>query len=258
MFLRRRTIKYSDYISHYAIDAYDITATEDMGHSFKHTERRRMQVISRMVPGAGVRKVLDIGCGNGELSEILVRRGMNVISTDLGFNSIQRASLKINDRLKLRPPGDASIRFVQGDIYRLPYDDSSFDAVVASEIVEHLDNPRDAVSEVARVLRPGGYFIVSTPYKEQLRYTLCIHCNEKTPVNAHLHSFDEKILEDILAGAGFTVSRISKYSSRFAELFRIPGLTFFLPYAAWRLLDIVMCGLLGKQSFIVIKAKHIE
>ncbi|MFC1541690.1 class I SAM-dependent methyltransferase [Candidatus Latescibacterota bacterium] len=227
-----------------------------MEHSLKHAERRRMQVISRMVPQADVRRVLDIGCGNGELSEILVRRGMNVVSTDLGFDSIRRASEKINGRLERRPPRDASIRFVQGDIYRLPYDDSSFDAVVASEILEHLDNPQGAVSEVFRVLRPGGYFIVSTPYKELLRYTLCIHCNEKTPVNAHLHSFDEKVLGDMLAGAGFTVSGISKYSSRFAELFRIPGMTFILPYAAWRLLDIIMCGLLGKQSFIVIKAKR--
>ena len=110
-----------------------------------------------MVPCDGVKNVLDIGCGNGELSEHLVGRGMNVTSTDLGFDSIRRASEKINGRLELRPPKDSSIRFVQGDIYRLPYGDASFDAVVASEIIEHLENPPDAFSEVARVLKPGGY-----------------------------------------------------------------------------------------------------
>lgn len=141
-----------------------------------------MQVISRMFSNVGAARILDIGCGNGELSEILIRRGMNVVSTDLGFDSIRRASRIINDRLARRKSSSGlnpSVRFVQGDIYRLPYGDSSFDAVVASEIIEHLDNPMDAFSEAARVLRPGGYLIISTPYKEILRYTLCIHCNKK-------------------------------------------------------------------------------
>ena len=76
-------------------------------------------------------------------------------------------------------------------MYRLPFRGGSFDMVVASEIVEHLENPQGAMLEAARVLRPGGYLVVSTPYRESLKYTLCIHCNKKTPVNAHLHSFDE-------------------------------------------------------------------
>jgi ubiquinone/menaquinone biosynthesis C-methylase UbiE len=229
-----------------------------MGHAFRHSERRRIQLISKMVPGAGVKNVLDIGCGNGELSEILVRRGMNVISTDLGFDSIRRASEKINARLSRRPRQDSPIRFVQGDIYRLPYDDASFDAVVASEIIEHLENPREAFSEVARVLKSGGYFIVATPYMEKLQYTLCIHCNEKTPVNAHLHSFDENALTDMLSGAGLAADGSKKYSSKYAAMFGMAGLTFFLPYAFWRAVDSILCGLLGKQSHIAIKAQRID
>ena len=223
--------------------------TEEMGHFVMHSERRRLQVISRLLPKAGISRVLDVGCGNGELSEILSNRGLSVTATDLGFDSIHRASSKIIKK-------NLKIPFVQGDIYRLPYDDHIFDAVVASEIVEHLEKPQDAMLEVARVLRPGGYFICSTPYRERLRYTICIHCNKKTPVNAHLHSFDDKVFGNLLKEAGFSIEKITKFSNRFAEYFGIPGITFKLPYVIWRFIDTFFCGLLGKQSFMVIRAKY--
>jgi len=223
--------------------------TGDMVYFFKHSERRRMQIVSKFVPKAEILRVLDIGCGIGELSEILVNRGLNVFATDLGFDSIARASSRIKKK-------NLKISFVQGDIYRLPYHDCSFDAVVGSEIIEHLEKYQNAISEVARVLRPGGYFICSAPYRETLRYTLCIHCNKKTPVNAHLHSFDEAGMEKILKEAGFSIEKISKFSNKYAELLGFPGFTFFLPYAFWRSIDALLCRLLGKNSFMVIRAKR--
>lgn len=245
------TIKYSNYIEHYALDAFDMPMIEDMGHFPMHSERRRLQVISRLLPKSGISRVLDVGCGNGELSEILSNRRLNVTATDLGFDSIHRASLKIKKK-------NLKIPFVQGDIYRLPYGDNSFDAVVASEIVEHLEKPRDAMLEVARVLHPGGYFICSTPYRERLRYTLCIHCNKKTPVNAHLNSFDDNVFGDLLKEAGFSIEKIIKFSNKPAEYLRIPGITFKLPYGIWRLIDAFFCMLFGKQSFMAIRAKQCD
>ena len=48
-----------------------------------------------MIPKSGVLRVLDVGCGTGKLSEMLVRRGFDVIAADLGFDSIKRASSEI-------------------------------------------------------------------------------------------------------------------------------------------------------------------
>jgi len=223
--------------------------TEDMGHFTMYSEKRRLQVISRLLPKTGISRVMDVGCGNGGLSEILSNLGINVTATDLGFDSIQRASSKIKKK-------NLKIPFVQGDIYRLPFDDKSFDAVVASEIIEHLEKPYDAMIEITRVLRPGGYFIGSTPYRERLKYTLCIHCNKKTPVNAHLHTFDDKVFGDLLKEAGFSIEKITKCSNRYAEYFGIPGITFCLPHIMWRFIDSLLSTLFGKQSFIVIKAKY--
>ncbi len=224
---------------------------EDMGHFSMHSERRRLQVVSGLLPKKGISRVLDVGCGNGELSEILFKRGLNIIATDLGFDSIKRASLRIRKK-------NIKVPFVQGDIYRLPYGDRSFDAVIASETIEHLENPRDAMLEIARVLHSGGYFIISIPYRERLRYTLCIHCNKKTPVNAHLHSFDDEDFVDLLKEAGFSVEIILKISSKPAEWFGIPGFTFFLPLFVWRFCDSFFCKIFGKQSFMVIRARHCD
>ncbi|HDY90001.1 MAG TPA: class I SAM-dependent methyltransferase [bacterium] len=224
--------------------------TEEMGHFLRYSEKRRMQLISRMVPKTGISRLLDVGCGTAELSENLFNRGLNVIALDLGFDSIKRASMKLRNK-------NLDFPFVQGDIYRLPYEDNSFDAVVASEILEHLEKPQDALGEVARIVRPGGYFIVSTPYCERLRFTLCIHCNKKTPVNAHLHSFDDKIMENMLKEAGFSIEKKIKYGSKHGENLGIPGFTFFLLHVIWRFMDAFLCGLLGKQSFMVIRARRL-
>jgi 2-polyprenyl-3-methyl-5-hydroxy-6-metoxy-1,4-benzoquinol methylase len=244
-------IRYSDYIAHYALDAFDMTLTGDMVHFLRHSERRRFQTVARLLPAAGVLRVLDVGCGIGELTEMIAGRRYKTYALDLGFDSIRRASAKFR-KININVP------FVQGDVYRLPFQDSSFDAVVASEIIEHLDRPQDAIREIARVVRPGGCFVLSTPYRERLRYTICIHCNRKTPVNAHLHSFDEPALQTLLREAGFSIKELKRFSSKALEHFGMPGLTFFIPHAWWLFIDGIFCGIFGKQSFMVVRAQRGE
>ncbi len=230
--------------------------TRDMGHFYRYSEQRRLETISQMVVAdPGVTRILDVGSGIGELSGLIRSRhgsGVRVIATDLGFDSIHRAAGMCAERGSDSP----EVRFVQGDIYRLPYGDGSFDAVVASEILEHLEEPRDAVREIARVIRPGGFVVLSTPYREKMRYTLCIHCNKKTPVNAHLHSFDDTVLQALLTEAGFIPEKRIKFSSRYADLLGLPGLSFFLPYRVWYAIDALLCAVFGMESFIAIRARR--
>jgi len=249
-------VKYSDHIQHYDLDARDMPMPEDMGHFRRSLEKRRFHVIADLVPYSAASCVLDAGCGSGWLTEILSRRGFNVYSLDLGLDSIRRASARIG-----RVPDMASgsqveraVFFTLGDVYRLPYDDRCFDAVVASEILEHLDRPEAAVQEFSRVIRPGGTLVVSTPYDEEIEYTLCIHCNRKTPVNAHLHSFDEKKIEQLLGSAGFSLNRTIRFVSRPAERLGLAGLTASLPHSLWRMFDGILCALFGRQTFMAVKA----
>ena len=220
---------------------------EDMGHFRRNLEKRRLHGIATLVPRSGVMNVLDAGAGSGWLSEILSERGFSVHAVDLGLDSIRRASFRISGKKR-------NVLFTLGDMYRLPYRDGFFDAVIASETIEHLENPDEAFREFSRVLRRGGYLIVSTPYREKIEQTLCIHCNRKTPVNAHLHSFDEHSMEQLLRDAGFTVQRLVLSVNKSAERLGLAGMTFFMPYAVWRTLDAVLCTLLGRQSFMAVRA----
>ena len=94
--------------------------------------------------------VLELGCGNGKTAEALLEMGAVVTSLDFSQAAVESCISRYG--------GKAS--FVQGDVRRLPFPDSSFDAVVAVHVLEHLAEEEflGAVSEAFRVLRPGGRF----------------------------------------------------------------------------------------------------
>src|SRR5439155_807663 len=81
------------------------------------------------------------------------------------------------DPWSLGPPGRpgstaARVRIVRADAESLPFRDESFDAVVATEVLEHLDEPGRMLSEARRVLRPGGQFFMTTPNAQALPYRI--------------------------------------------------------------------------------------
>lgn len=223
----------------------------DFGFFRRHQERRRLDTIARLVPTGGVRRVLDAGTAHGWLAEKLAGRGFEVDALDLGMDSIRRALERIR-------PMRLPVRFIGGDVYRLPFRDGAFDAVVASEIVEHLDRPGEALAEFSRVIRPGGFLVLSLPWRERIEYTLCIHCNRKTPVNAHLHSFDEILVSGLLMDAGFAPDRIVGFMSRPAERLGFSGFTGFLPHVIWRAADRVFCAALGRPCSMAVRAVRHE
>jgi ubiquinone/menaquinone biosynthesis C-methylase UbiE len=99
---------------------------------------------------AGARRVLEVGCGWGELAE-LVRRatGAQVVATDLSPRMVELA----------RERGlDARV----ADVQDLPFEDGAFDAVVAAWMLYHVPDLGRALRELARVLRPGGLLVAVT------------------------------------------------------------------------------------------------
>jgi SAM-dependent methyltransferase len=99
---------------------------------------------------------LDLGCGHRMLHEArqdaeraLLSRARFVVGVDLDL-----AALRRNGSIRWRAVASAD---------RLPFADRAFDVVTANMVVEHLDDPARQFAEVARVLRPGGVFLVHTP-----------------------------------------------------------------------------------------------
>jgi ubiquinone/menaquinone biosynthesis C-methylase UbiE len=90
-------------------------------------------------------RLLDVATGPGYVAAMAAERGAEVVGVDFSESMIEYA--------RNRVPG---VEFVRGDATALPFEDESFDAVVAAFLLLHLGTPERAVGEAARVLRPGG------------------------------------------------------------------------------------------------------
>lgn len=96
---------------------------------------------------AGARRVLDVGCGDGQVSRLASRLGCDtVVGVDPTWNQVKVAAQR------------RGASFARAGAARLPFADASFDAVVACLVFEHIRDVDDAIAEVARVLTPGGRF----------------------------------------------------------------------------------------------------
>ncbi len=97
--------------------------------------------------------ILDAGCGKGKFSRALQRNGAcRVFGIDPSPAYLGRGAKSA------RAGGQA--RYLCGSISRLPLPDQSFDAVICSEVIEHIPDPDRALSEMARVLKPGGRILI--------------------------------------------------------------------------------------------------
>jgi len=109
-------------------------------------------------------RVLDLGCGFGRHGYEAARRGADVVSVDyseLELKAVRATFGHMHDEQEVsfeRCQGT-----VRADAVVLPFSDWSFDRVIASEVLEHIDNDVEAVRELARVLRPGGTLAVTVP-----------------------------------------------------------------------------------------------
>lgn len=100
--------------------------------------------------------ILDAACGNGRYSSFLLKHApaqARITAFDYSQNMIRRARKR---------PDARRVTHVAADITRLPYADEAFDAVVCGWVIEHLDDPRPALRQLARVMKPGGKMLLLT------------------------------------------------------------------------------------------------
>ncbi len=162
-------------------------------------------------------RALDYGAGVGNLTRKLLDFG--------GFEQVEGAD--ILPRPENLPSEIAWHRFDSNEAGVLPA--RSFDAVIAAEVIEHLENPRQVAREWFRILKPGGTLILSTPNNESIRSLLALLLRghfvafQDSCYPAHITALLRKDLARILSEAGF--SRVSFHFTDSGGLPKLPAVT---------------------------------
>jgi ubiquinone/menaquinone biosynthesis C-methylase UbiE len=141
--------------------------------------------------------VLDLGCGDGRLTAKL--KAGNVTAADVSEVALRRAERRVPEAEIARVPVDG----------RLPFVDSEFELVVCIETIEHVRDVQLFLSEIRRVLRPGGGLALSTPACSRLGL---LRNFERTldPLSPHLRFFTRKSLATVLDAMGFEVDSMKR------------------------------------------------
>jgi ubiquinone/menaquinone biosynthesis C-methylase UbiE len=184
----------------------DIPLEKDVRSREEHLQRYRYAL--KRVQG----RVLDVGCGTGYGSRILHDANNKVRGIDVSQNAINYAESNY--------PGP---EYICCSAEKLPFEDGYFDAVTAFEVIEHVSNPYDTLSEIYRVLKRGGSLFISTPNPRHLvnvakHLLLGKPYPEKVNMNNVYHKKEFHYAEfmDLLTKKGFKIK--SKYGQT------IPGI----------------------------------
>jgi SAM-dependent methyltransferase len=153
----------------------------------RHELREQLLLDLFLSAGPGP-DVLNGGAGQGTLSQKLGELGFEVTSTDVARKAVEL--------LRDLAPGPV----VEADLTALPFENEHFDAAVLGEVLEHIEDDRRALEEVARVLRPGGVLALSVPANPKLHGPSDVWAG-------HVRRYTRPELLETCAAAGFTVQR---------------------------------------------------
>ena len=150
--------------------------------------------LARFVRGLGrVASALDVGCGDGRLTVEL--HAARPTAADVSAVALERA--------RERLPGAAFVELDPDAVF--PLDDSTFDLVLCAETIEHVRDVQLLLSEIRRVLRPGGELALSTPANFAVG-------RRDHPLSPHLRLFTRRSLGALLGELGFEVAWLRRRS----------------------------------------------
>ncbi len=151
-----------------------------------------------LMPVKGSELILDAGCGNGRhIWQVSKANPGTSVAMDLDMQSLQRARYMLG-QMDGKSETAGSWHLVSGSITRLPFENSLFDKVICSEVLEHIPDDHKALSELLRVLKPGGILAVSVP--SYLAESVCWKISDdyhNTP-GGHIRVYRHREILDLL------------------------------------------------------------
>jgi SAM-dependent methyltransferase len=159
-----------------------------------------------LVPGD---LLLDAGAGFGRHAFEAARRGAKVVALDYADDELVGTRATFGGMIAAGEiPADRYVGVLRGDATALPFADASFDRVITSEVLEHIQDDVAALAELVRVLRPGGTLSVTVPtwWPEKVNWMLSSEYHAPAAPGGHVRIYSATELKAKLRAAGLNVS----------------------------------------------------
>jgi 2-polyprenyl-3-methyl-5-hydroxy-6-metoxy-1,4-benzoquinol methylase len=192
--------------------------SEVSGHHHNYLIKPLMEMISASAKSVEGRKVriLDIGCGNGSLSNLIAQQGYAVVGVEESQSGVKLAQQSYSD-----------CEFIAASIYDFPFQqlEDSFDIVISTEVIEHLPYPRELAKVARRCLKKDGTLILTTPYHGYIK-NLVLSITGKLDEHftalwdgGHIKFFSVKTLSILLCEENFADLQF-KFAGRYPFLWK--------------------------------------
>ncbi|MGH9072945.1 MAG: class I SAM-dependent methyltransferase, partial [Acidimicrobiales bacterium] len=161
---------------------------EDRHFWYRARRQRVAALVPRSTPGG---RALDVGCGSGGTTRVLADAGYRVSAVEYQPNAVRHAFAR-------------GLRVARSDAEHLPFAATTFDVVLATDVLEHLPDDAGAVSEIARVLVPGGSLVLNVPADPRL-------WSEHDIALGHVRRYGRDRLRSLLDRCGLVVDRVDAW-----------------------------------------------
>ncbi len=182
---------------------------EEVGREFRQDKLldnyhhfRRMNIVTNFMKSLDKNlKVLDLGCGDGWQTNIY-GKFFDVTGLDISEVRIKRARNNFPDR-----------KFITGDIYNLELKQKSFDVVLMSELIEHLEEPERALRQAYTVVKDSGYVVIDTPSRSNLT-DMFLRLLGRNPMwgltidKTHVAFYSQQEVVSLLEKSGFSLIKV--------------------------------------------------
>ena len=172
----------------------------------------KLKVVLRFIPGFP-KKILDVGCASGWFISKISKK----------FPKAKCYGIDIYDKgIKYAKKIYPKIEFKVADAHKIPYKKNTFDLVICTEVLEHLDNPKSAILEIKRVLKKGGVAVIELD-SGNLLFSIVWYLWRKfwgkVWNHSHLHSFNVAKLEQMILSCGLKILKRQGFNLGMAMIF---------------------------------------